>query len=179
MSGDYHSIWLMPPSDQEEFFAAIVRSLAKRFDSPVFQPHLTLVEDMPRSCDELKPLAEQVAAAVASFEAAVETVEESELYYRSFYARFPVTSQLRTSKEKAVDLFKVGSVESFMPHISLAYGVAKSLEKADAIAVLRNKLQGMSVRFDRVCIVSSSQQTPIEEWRIRYEARLSASSSMN
>ncbi len=174
MSGDYHSIWLMPPSDQEEAFAAIVCDLAKRFESPVFQPHLTLVEDMPRSCEELKPLVEQVADGMASFDAPVETVEESELYYRSFYARFPVTPQLRMLKEKAVGLFKVGSVETFMPHISLAYGVAKSPEKTDAIAALRSELQGRSVRFDRVCIVSSSQQTPIEEWRIRYEARLSA-----
>lgn len=174
MSGDYHSIWLMPPSDQEEAFGAIVRDLAKRFGSPVFQPHLTLVEDMPRSCEELKPLVELVAEGMASFEAPIETVEESELYYRSFYARFPVTPELRALKERAVDLFKVGSVETFMPHISLAYGVAESPEKAKAVADLRGKLQGRSVRFDRVCIVSSSQQTPIEEWRIRYEARLSA-----
>ncbi|MGO4387645.1 2'-5' RNA ligase family protein [Microvirga sp. 2YAF29] len=174
MSGVYHSIWLMPPADQEEAFSTIARDLAKRFGSPVFQPHLTLVEDMPRSCEELKPLAEQVASGIAPFEAPVETVEESELYYRSFYARFPVTVQLRMLKERAVDLFKVGSVEAFMPHISLAYGVAKSPEKTDAIAVLRNGWQGRSVRFDRICIVASSQQTPIEEWRIRYEARLSA-----
>ena len=174
MSGDYHSIWLMPPSEQEEVFAAIVRDLAKRFDSPVFQPHLTLVEDMPRSCEELKLLVEQAAHGMKSFEASVETVEESELYYRSFYVRFPVTPQLKLLKERAISIFGVGRVETFMPHISLAYGVAESPEKAKAVAALRNELQDMSVTFDRVCIVSSSQQTPIEEWRIRYEARLSA-----
>jgi 2'-5' RNA ligase len=174
MSGDYHSIWLMPISEQEGAFAAIVRDLAKRFNSPAFQPHLTLVEDMPRSCEELKPLVQQVADGMASFEASIESVEESQLYYRSFYARFPVTPQLRMLKERAVGLFKVGSVESFMPHISLAYGVAESPEKAKAIAALQRELQGMSVRFDRVCIVSSSRQTPIEEWQIRYQASLPA-----
>jgi 2'-5' RNA ligase len=174
MSGDYHSIWLMPPSDQEEAFAAIVRDLAKRFDSPVFQPHLTLVEDMPRGWEELKPLVDQLVDGMAVFEAPIETVEESELYYRSFYARFPVTPQLKLLKERVVGIFGVGSVETFMPHISLAYGVAESPEKAKAVAALRNELQGMSVTFDRICIVSSSQQTPIEEWRIGYEAYLSA-----
>jgi 2'-5' RNA ligase len=174
MTGDYHSIWLMPPAELEEAFAAIVKGLAKRFGSPIFQPHLTLVEDMLRSWEELAPLAEQMAEGMISFEAPVESVEESELYYRSFYARFPVTPQLRMLKERAVGLFKVGSVETFMPHISLAYGVTESLEKAKAIAELQRELQGMSVSFDRVCIVRSSQQTPIEEWQIRYQARLPA-----
>jgi 2'-5' RNA ligase len=174
MSGDYHSIWLMPPLEQEQAFAAIVGSLARRFHSPVFQPHLTLVEDMPRSCEELKPILEQAAEGMAPFEAPIESVEESALYYRSFYARFRVTPQLRALKERAVKLFGVGSVETFMPHISLAYGVAESPEKSKAIAALQSELQGMSVTFDRVCIVSSSQQTPIEEWRIRDQVRLLA-----
>lgn len=174
MSGDYHSIWLMPPPEQEQVFTAIVRDLAKQFGSPVFQPHLTLVEDMPRSCEELKPVLEQTAKGMAPFEAAVETVEESGLYYRSFYARFPVTPPLRALKERAVELFGVGSVETFMPHISLAYGVSDSAEKSKAVAALHRELRGMSVMFNRVCIVSSSQQTPIEEWQIRHEARLPA-----
>lgn len=174
MNADYHSIWLMPRMEHEQAFAAIVRDLANRFDSPVFQPHLTLVEDMPRSCEELKPLLERLTEYVASFTAPVETVEESSLYYRSFYARFPVTEPLRTLKERAVDLFQVGSLDSFMPHVSLAYGVLESSEKTEAVAALRRDFQGMAVTFDKVCIVSSSQHTPIEDWGIRHSSPLRA-----
>jgi len=167
MRTEYHSIWLMPCFEHEKMFSEIVQALAKRFDTPVFQPHLTLVEDMPRTCEELKPLLTQVAEGASSFDASVETVEESPLYYRSFYARFPVVAPLRMLKEKAVGLFGVGSVETFMPHISLAYGVEEGAEKSQAITALQSKLAGTSVHFDRVCIVSSSQHTPIDEWAIR------------
>jgi len=167
MKTEYHSIWLMPCSEHERLFSEAVQSLARRFGCPVFQPHLTLVEDMPRTCEELEPLLTQVAEGVASFEAGVETVEESPLYYRSFYARFPAVAPLKALKEKAVELFGVGSIETFMPHISLAYGVQESADKSQAIAALERGMTGMSVRFDRVCIVSSSQHTPIEEWAIR------------
>jgi 2'-5' RNA ligase len=170
MTTEYHSIWLMPCSKEEQTFAGIVRDLAKRFDSPIFQPHLTLVEDMPRRCEDLKPLLEQLADGIASFDASVVAVEESPLYYRSFYARFPVAPPLRALKKRAVDLFGVGSLEAFMPHISLAYGVPESVEKAQAIIALQSHLLGMSVNFDRVCIVSSSQHTPIEEWTIRHSS---------
>ena len=167
MRVEYHSIWLMPCSEDEQRFSALVQRLAAQLDSPAFQPHLTLVEDMPRTCEEMEPLLMQLADRAAVFKAEVEGVEESALYYRSFYARFPVVSPLRALKEKAVNLFEVGSLDTFMPHISLAYGVPESPEKAQAIAALQSKLQGMSVTFNRVCIVSSSQHTPIEEWTIR------------
>jgi 2'-5' RNA ligase len=157
----------MPCSEDEQRFSAVVQKLAAHFDSPAFQPHLTLVEDMPRTCEELELLLIRLADRAVSFEAQVEAIEESALYYRSFYARFPVVSPLRSLKEKAVDLFGVGSLDTFTPHISLAYGIPESPEKSQAIAALQSKLRGMSVTFNRVCIVSSSQHTPIEEWAIR------------
>jgi 2'-5' RNA ligase len=174
MTAKYHSIWLMPRPEDEETFAAIVRSLAKRFTSPVFQPHLTLVEDMPRTLEELEPLLKSLTEGMASLSASVEAVEESPLYYRSLYARFPVAVPLKTLKQRAVDLFKIGSLETFMPHISLGYGVPESSEKTEAVAALRDDLQGMTVTFDRACIVSSSQHTPIEDWAIRHSSRLQA-----
>jgi 2'-5' RNA ligase len=172
MRTEYHSIWLMPCLEHENRLQAIIQDLAGLFDSPVFQPHLTLVEDMPRACEELKPLLQQVADGVASFDVRVEGVEESPLYYRSFYARFPVADPLREMKQRAVELFRVGSVETFMPHISLAYGVQESAEKSKAIASLQGALQSRNVQFNRVCIVSSSQHTPIEDWTIRYDIQL-------
>jgi 2'-5' RNA ligase len=172
MSNSHHSIWLMPRLEDEERFAALVQDLALRFRSPVFQPHLTLVEDMPRSAEELTPLLQSLTDGAASFPAQVERVEESELYYRSFYARFPVVPALKTLKQNAVDLFGVGSLDSFMPHISLAYGVPADEEKHRAVAELHERLHGLNVMFDRVCIVSSSQQTPIEEWKTRVVSSL-------
>lgn len=177
MKAEYHSIWLMPCSEHERLFADIVRDLARRFGSPAFQPHLTLVEDMPRSCDALQPLLTSVAEGMNAFDAPVETVEESPLYYRSFYARFPVVQPLRIMKKRAVEVFGAGSVETFMPHISLAYGVPESPEKSQVIGILNNRLAGVSVHFDRICIVSSSQETPIEEWAIRSGIALRADPS--
>ncbi len=167
MRTNYHSIWLMPCAEHERRFSEVVQDLARRFGSPVFQPHLTLVEDMPRTCEELEPLLARVAEGAASFEAGVETVEGSPLYYRSLYARFPVVAPLKAMKIKAVEGFGVGSIETFVPHISLAYGVQESSDKSRAVAVLQRRMMGMGVRFDRVCIVASSQHTPIEEWAIR------------
>jgi hypothetical protein len=60
-----------------------------------------------------------------------------------------------------------------MPHISLAYGVAETLEKRDAVAEAENLLLGRPIRFDRVCVVASGKELPIEGWAIRSTAALS------
>lgn len=167
MTSGYHSIWLMPRAEDERTFETVVRALAARFDSPVFQPHLTLVEDMPRACEDLEPVLARLADGVRRFQSSVDAVEESPLYYRSLYARFAVDAPLRSLKEKAVGLFGVGSLGTFVPHVSLAYGVPESPDKTHAVAALRRDLQGMALTFDRICIVASSQNTPIEQWAIR------------
>lgn len=175
MTLDEHSIWLMPRADDETRFATIVHELAERFDSPIFRPHLTLVEDMPRSCDRLVPLLDELALGEERIVSAIEAVDETPLYFRSLYARFAPVPALMALKRKAVGIFGVGSLDSFVPHISLAYGVSKSADKAASVSLLQAQLAGLEVEFDRVCIVSSSQGTPIDRWEIKAERRLSQS----
>jgi hypothetical protein len=48
------------------------------------------------------------------------------------------------------------------------------LEKRSALAEAENLLLGQPIRFDRVCVVASGKELPIESWAIRTESRLSA-----
>ncbi|MGN6469477.1 MAG: 2'-5' RNA ligase family protein [Rhizobiaceae bacterium] len=174
MAPGVHSIWLMPAADDAESLARMVDDLAGRFGSPRFKPHLTLVEDMERSADDLAPLVERVAAGVAPFEAPIVEIGVSDLFFRSFYARFAAEGPLLELKRRAIDNILPGDIAEFMPHISLAYGVAETLEKRSALAEAETLLLGQPVRFDRVCVVASGKELPIESWAIRTESRLSA-----
>ena len=174
MAPGVHSIWLMPAADDAARLERIVGDLAGRFGSPRFQPHLTLVEDMERSVEDLAPLVGQVADGIAAFEAPVAEIGVSDLFFRSFYARFAAQGPLLELKRRAIDTIQPGDIAEFMPHISLAYGLAETLEKRDAIAEAENLLLGEPIRFDRVCVVASGKELPIESWSIRAETPLSA-----
>lgn len=174
MAPGVHSIWLMPAADDAARLERIVEDLAGRFGSPRFQPHLTLVEDMERTVEDLAPLVGQVAEGIEPFDAPVAEIGVSDLFFRSFYARFTAEGPLLELKRRAIDKILPGDIAEFMPHVSLAYGVAETLEKRDAVAEAENLLLGKPVRFDRVCVVASGKELPIESWAIRAETPLSA-----
>ena len=173
MAPGVHSIWLMLAPDDAARLERIVDDLAGRFGSPRFPPHLTLVEDMERSVEDLAPLVEQVSDGIAAFDAAVAEIGVSDLFFRSFYARFAAQGPLLELKRRSIERILPGDIAEFMPHISLAYGLAETLEKRDAIVEAENLLLGEPVRFDRVCVAASGKELPIESWAIRAETPLS------
>lgn len=173
MATGVHSIWLMPTADDAAMLTRIVDDLARRFGTPRFQPHLTLVEDMERSVGDLAPLVEDVAAGIGPFAAPVAAIGVSALFFRSFYARFIAEGPLLELKRRAIEKILPGDIAEFMPHISLAYDVAETLEKRDAVVEVENLLLGNPVHFDRVCVVASGKELPIEGWAIRATAALS------
>jgi len=174
MGPGVHSIWLMPAEDDAAMLERMVDDLARRFGSPRFQPHLTLVEDMERGVDDLALLVGQVGKGIAPFSAPVAEIGVSDLFFRSFYARFAAEGPLLELKRRAIEKILPGDITDFMPHISLAYGVAETLEKRDAVVEAENLLLGSPVHFDRVCVVASGKELPIEAWAVRVESPLSA-----
>ena len=172
MASGVHSIWLMPAAADAAAFERMVDDLARRFGSPLFQPHLTLVEDMERGVADLAPLVEEVTAGIGSFTAPVAAIGVSALFFRSFYARFVAEGPLLELKRRAIEKILSSDIMEFMPHISLAYGVAETLEKRGAVAEAENLLLGKPVDFDRVCVVASGKELPIERWSIEAECRL-------
>ena len=98
----------------------------------------------------------------------------SDFFFRSFYARFAAEGPLLELKRRAIDKILAGDISEFMPHISLAYGVEETFAKRDAVVEAENLLLGKPVRFDRVCIVASGKELPIESWAVRAESPLSA-----
>ena len=172
-----HSVWLMPDAACEAVLRDLVDDLADRFDAPRFQPHLTLVEDQPRSAHDLVPLVARIAAGVEAFEMPVTAIGTSEQYFRSFYALFEASGPLLELKRRAIATIAPGRIEDFMPHISLLYGVADGPKKRAAQAGVDKHIAGMRIRFDRVCVVASAKEIPIDEWTVRSTAALQSRST--
>lgn len=162
---EWHSIWLMPAEDDLQFFQEIVDDLSVRFGTEAFCPHLTLMEDMPRPRDDLAEVLSQHFAGQKTFEATINRVDGLPLFFRSLFAGFEAAGPLLDLKKLAVKAFERGDVESFMPHISLAYGVSEE-QKISPIAELHASLTGRVIRFTEVVITASAQSIPIKDWQI-------------
>lgn len=169
---NFHSIWLRPTRDDLRFLESIVTELAGRFASPIFEPHATLVPDMRRSADELLPLALSLAVGRKPLDVLVEGVAGTEAYFRSFYAALQKTPALMALKQASLDISGEKDVSAFLPHVSLAYGVADHPSREREMTRMAGLLFGRSIRFDRMVIVSSSSETPVDRWIVKHEIYL-------
>jgi len=167
-----HSIWLRPAHDDLIFLENIVSDLAGRFNSPIFEPHATLVPDMKRSAEDLLPQVLSLAIGRKPLELMIEDVTGSGAYFRSFYAALEKAPALMRLKQDSLGISSEASLQSFMPHVSLAYGVEETTLKQMEIDRLKKELSGRKLRFDRLVIVSSSSDTPIDQWHVKHEVYL-------
>jgi len=167
-----HSIWLRPARDDLEFLSKVVADLSQCFGSPVFEPHATLVPDMKLSAEELLPQVASLAIGRKPVDVAIKDVAASEAYFRSFYAELEKVPELMRLKRDSLEISDAASFESFMPHVSLAYGVDDTELKQSEIKRLADALSGRKLRFDRLVIVSSSSDTPISDWHVKHEIYL-------
>ena len=168
MTAPIHSIWLMPAAEDASLLAGFVADLSGRFRTPLFTPHLTVAGDTDRPVTVLAAAIADAARDVGAFSETVAAIETSEAFFRSFYARFAVIPPLAALKQR----LDGQASEAFMPHVSLLYGPVEAGPKADAAAEVARTLTGRSIRFDRLCVVTSGQDVPIEEWRVVESAAL-------
>ncbi|MHC5232120.1 haloacid dehalogenase [Brucella sp. LJL56] len=168
----FHSIWLRPSRDDLKFLESIVTELAGRFASPKFEPHATLVPDMKRSADELLPLVLSLAVGRKPIDVQIEDVTTTKDYFRSFYAALQKTPALMALKQDALGISGEDDASTFLPHVSLAYGVADNALRETEMLRLAQSLTGRRLCFDRMVIVSSSSETPIEQWIVKHEIYL-------
>jgi 2'-5' RNA ligase len=162
MTAPIHSIWLMPAAQDGSLLSGIVTGLSQRFGTPLFTPHLTVRGDTDMPLPALTAAIAETASKVAAFSEIVAGIETSEAFFRSFYARFAVAPSLATLKQQ----LDGQATEAFMPHVSLLYGPVAAALKAEAAAEVATSLAGRPIRFDRLCVVTSGQDVPIDQWRI-------------
>jgi hypothetical protein len=168
MTADIHSIWLMPGAEDAQRLARILGDLSRQFATPLFTPHLTVKGDSDAPLAALDAAIRKAARTVAPFSAPVVAIETSELFFRSFYARFDVSTPLERLKQ-ALD---ADATEPFMPHVSLLYGPVAAAPKTVAVREAGCLLVDRAITFDRLCVVTSGQDVPIADWRIMATAQL-------
>lgn len=164
---DMHSVWLMPCEEDHGMLSAIIADLGRAFGSEPFSPHLTLVEDRLVRLDELTAQIRAVAEGIAPFLAPIADIGTSEAFFRAFYARFEAEGPILELKRRAIHSIAASPLETFMPHVSLAYGVADTPQRRRSREELRRSLAGRRIRFDRICAVYAAQAIAVAEWEVR------------
>jgi len=159
-----HSIWLTLDPVSQRAVAAVIASIADRFGSPSFEPHITLLGDLDGPYDKLIDLMGQIFANIPPTRLDVSSPKCGDTFFTSIILDAPLTDPLRNAYAILSKTLTPDRHQPFHPHVSLAYGLSDSDARTVLISEQIKRASLDYVTISGVAVVRSSKTTPIDEW---------------
>ncbi|MDQ6911792.1 MAG: 2'-5' RNA ligase family protein [Verrucomicrobiota bacterium] len=170
------TFWLTPATQEQEFFASLIRELAVRFDAPIFKPHLTLCDgglEEEAACEVLAKV-----PARPTYELEVGSIEVSARFTKTLFVRFRPSNELNHLRRSVGAALELPDSADFDPHLSLLYkemdgAKKKELRETIALPFERVSFQGLALIAHPVKI---TRRADVEAWQVLARRSLGGSS---
>src|SRR2546423_5494757 len=165
--------WLCPAEPARGHLSSLIRDLARRFDAPVFEPHVTVyVTDAANEKPEV--VLEQVMKSRGQYALSIRGLDFSEKFTKTLFVQFapdPTLAELSGDLRRA----SVSSNDyELNPHVSLIYKEMDEETRRRLAASIT--LPFTEVTFDNVKAVISPGEIKscedVEAWRVVAEQTL-------
>ncbi len=157
---DKQTIWIIPQEPLKKQLEDIVAYLSQKFESPVFEPHMTLLGDVEMERSEFMEKCSKLSRVIEPFPLELGEVSFSTTYFQSVFVRVRSTAPLMEANIKAKEIFGVEN-NFFMPHISLLYG-EHSMETRSAASSNVELREGTAFTADSFVVTQASLEP--SEW---------------
>ena len=168
------TFWLIPVESARRYFHSLIRDLARRFDAPVFESHLTLY--VTTAAKEEGPAA-TLQSAVANSKIcrlSIAGIDFSEEFTKTLFVQFRPDEALTALNEKLRAVSASQDEYQLNPHLSLIYKKLSPETKVEIANSLR--LPFDDVEFDTVRAVISpakiESRADVDAWRVIAEEKL-------
>jgi len=166
--------WLIPSEPVRSFFQRIINDLARRYDAPVCEPHVTIhvgadradaaknaLGDAERECEliGLTPLG----------------IDQSDEFIKTLFVQFAMSAELRKINDRIREAANDSSQYELNPHLSLLYkNLAASTRRELAASI---SVPFFEVTFDAIkavrCVSPTESGADVEVWHVVAAASLS------
>jgi 2'-5' RNA ligase len=159
-----YSLWLEPTGDTAYKLQQRIKKLSKKYDTPTFSPHVTLLGGLTASKTELVPLTNTLASSVKSFELTLSKAGYLNTYYQSLFIHVEQNEGLTHLHSNACRLFDCPDEykNEYMPHLSLLYGDLSQKQKEK---ILNNIGREFYLRFTAKKVVLMHTDGEPEQWK--------------
>lgn len=174
---DAYSLWLLPGQPWADRLEGLNRRLAPWFGHPPFVPHVTVVGDLAVEPGRLGALARRLAETRRALVWGRPEVGQSAFYFRTLYLRWADAPGFEDLADAAEAGLGPSPGRSPFAHLSLAYGRPADLAPdADLVQAVEARFPGSlsegagGVVFDRLAVVLSAKDVPLDRWKVVDEA---------
>ena len=166
-----YSIWLMPEGDVFDKFSKLIIKISDEYNSPKYQPHVTLLGGLVGfTKEEVMSKASELAKSIEPFTITLTEVtypasypNDHEAYYRSLYILAERTQPLMKANELARTMFSREGDPPFNPHLSIMYEPFPAETKEEIISKIGREF---NVGFEVNNIYLWSDKGLPHEWKL-------------
>jgi len=166
--------WLIPAEPAHSFFQRIINDLVRRYDAPVFEPHVTIHVGADRA-DSAKNALGHAGRKCKRFGLTPLGTDQSDEFIKTLFVQFAMSVELR----KTDDIIRAAVNDSLQyelnPHLSLLYKNLAATARRELAASISIPLSGVS--FDAIkavrCISPAQSRADVEAWHVVATAFLS------
>ena len=159
--------WLIPSEPARSLFQRIINDLARRYDAPSFEPHVTVYVGADRADAAVKALGKAVGECTLVRQTPL-GIDHSDEFIKTLFVRLAMNAAL----QKINDVIRKTTNDSWQyelkPHLSLLYknlATATRSELAASITVPFSEVAFDSVQAIR-CISPTQTDADVEAWEL-------------
>ena len=159
--------WLIPGEPAHSFFQRIINDLARRYDAPVFEPHVTIHVGTDRA-DAAENALGDVARECKRIGLTPCGIDQSDEFIKTLFVRFPLSAELRKVGDIIREAANDSSQYELKPHLSLLYknlAAATRRELAASINVPFSEVTFDAIKAVR-CVSPTESGADVEAWYV-------------
>jgi len=165
--------WLIPAEPVHRFLQDLINDLARRYDTPVFEPHVTIYIGAD-STEEVATTLSKVARDCEPIALQALEVSHSDKFIKTLFVEFGLNTKLRQLNHVIRNAAQDSSDYDLKPHLSLIY-------KRMSVQTRRGLAHSIEVPFSQVvfdslkavrCISPTQSRADVEAWRVVSEKAL-------
>ena len=165
--GHQISYWLMPSAKDRDYLKAIIMQLARDYDTPVFEPHMTLFSTEEKNLDKPKEIINNLSNSFSYCSLRTEKLDYSDSYTKTLYLNLEKTNELDLLFKRIKKLSKPKQDYNLSPHISLLYLNTKLSKKKSIASKL--KIETELVQFSEIAAVLMDQKNEVKDDILKWQ----------
>ncbi len=165
-----YSLWLRPFGEVAIELKKHINKLSSQFNTPGFEPHVTLLGGLDAHETRLIQLTDTLAHALAPFTIQLEETGFGDQYFQSLFIRAKKSDPLISAHNLAIKMFGYENAGEYIPHLSLLYGELSVKKKSK---ILNTMGRNFNLQFDVHNVLLIKTGDRVDGWKKIHTAEFS------
>lgn len=155
------ALWLMPTGKAYYELASLIIDLSKKYGSPPFAPHVTLLGGLSGRMEEILSRTSNLSANLRPYTINLTRIEYLDEDFRCLFIRVQETEEVIQANTRTKEIFDRRNDPKYLPHLSILYGNFSSTTKEVIIEKVGRNFE-LSFEVDKLHLVDTSGRP--ESW---------------